>query len=296
MPPGRCRPSRPSAEGGYVAEEDAATFARAYRILRTVEHRLQLANERRTHTIPEDGERQERLARSMGYRAEGDVAAREPFLAELRAVQAQVRDLHAKLFYRPLLETHAAVPVGDADLVRSRGMADDAARERLWALGFVDAAAALRDLRALTAGVTRAARTVQAVLPAYLHELASTPDPDTGMRRFRDLIEAQSSNQTLLAGCATTRRRSRGSRAHSAPARWPATCCSPSRRGVEWFDEHIGEASPPGRAGAGRAGRRTPAVAGPVPGAAPVQAPHAAADGAARRPGGRPGAARSPRS
>ena len=236
------------AEGGYVAEEDAATFARAYRILRTVEHRLQLANERRTHTIPEDGERQERLARSMGYRAEGDVAAREPFLAELRAVQAQVRDLHAKLFYRPLLETHAAVPVGDADLVRSRGMADDAARERLWALGFVDAAAALRDLRALTAGVTRAARTVQAVLPAYLHELSSTPDPDTGMRRFRDLIEAQSSNQTLLARLRDHPPTVAGLARALGTSEVAGDLLLAQPQGVEWFDEHIGEASPPGRA------------------------------------------------
>jgi [glutamine synthetase] adenylyltransferase / [glutamine synthetase]-adenylyl-L-tyrosine phosphorylase len=186
------------ADGGYVAEEDAEQFARAYRMLRTVEHRLQLANERRTHTIPEDSDRQERLARSMGYRADGDVAAREPFLSDLRALQAEVRTLHAKLFYRPLLESHAAVSVDDAALVRTARLDDAAAVERLYALGFSNAPAALRDLRALSGGLTRAARTVQVVLPTFLQELADTPDPDTGLRRLRDLLEAQAGNQALL--------------------------------------------------------------------------------------------------
>ena len=235
------------AEGGYVADEDAVTFARAYRTLRTVEHRLQLANERRTHTIPDDDDRQERLARSLGYRAEGDVAARGPFLDDLRGVQAEVRGLHAKLFYRPLLESHAAVSVGDADLVRSRGMADDAARDRLWALGFTDARAALRDVRSITAGMTRAARTVAAVLPAFLTELSETPDPDTGLRRFRDLIEAQSSNQTLL------------SRLRDHPPTVAGLACAlgtsevagdlllAQPQGIEWIEERLGDSAPPTR-------------------------------------------------
>ena len=37
---------------GFVGRADAAQLAEAYRFLRLVEHRLQLASERRTHTIP----------------------------------------------------------------------------------------------------------------------------------------------------------------------------------------------------------------------------------------------------
>ena len=236
------------ADGGYVADEDAVSFARAYRTLRTVEHRLQLANERRTHTIPADEVRQERLARSLGYRAQAGVSAREPFLTELRAVQGQVRDLHAKLFYRPLLESHAAVSVDDADLVRSRGMADAAARDRLWALGFTDAGAALRDLRSLTGGMTRAARTVQAILPAYLHELSSTPDPDTGLRRFRDLIEAQASNQTFLARLRDHPPTVTGVARAVGTSEVAGDLLIAQPQGVEWFDERIGDDQPPDRA------------------------------------------------
>ena len=187
---------------GYVDEEDAGAFAEAYRMLRTVEHRLQLAHERRTHTIPDDDERQEWLARSLGYRPDGDGSAREGFLRELARVQSRVRELHAKLFYRPLLESYAKVSAAAAG-VSVPGevtlMGDDAAIERLNALGFRDGAAALRDVRGLTSGVSRRARTVRAVLPAVLEELQDTPDPDTGLASFRELVEAQGEGAELLS-------------------------------------------------------------------------------------------------
>ncbi|MDQ3932774.1 MAG: bifunctional glutamine-synthetase adenylyltransferase/deadenyltransferase, partial [Actinomycetota bacterium] len=159
------------AHGGYVAEDDAATFVDAYRWLRSIEHRLQLAAERRTHTLPTDPERLEELARSLGYRAVEQRPAREPFLARLKVVQGEVRDLHAKLFYRPLLEMHARVPATDAGIVRER-FDEDAAIARLEALGFRDAAGVLRDIRAMTSGMTRRALTVRVVLPAMLHALS----------------------------------------------------------------------------------------------------------------------------
>ncbi len=191
---------RALAGGGYIADEDAEAFADAYRTLRRVEHRLQLARERRTHTIPEDPDYQEWLARSLGYRP-GPAPAREAFLDDLRSAQSAVRQLHEKLFYRPLLEVHASVPAGDAEVAlpqQVRRMDEDQALERLWAVGFTDAEAVLRHVRALTGGVSRRARILQAVLPAVLNVLAGTPDPDTGLRMFRTLIESQGPSSSLL--------------------------------------------------------------------------------------------------
>ncbi len=193
---------RQLAADGYVAEEDADTFATAYQRLRVVEHRLQLAHERRTHTIPEDPERQEWLARSLGYRPTGEAPARDAFLRDLRALQGQVRELHAKLFYRPLLEAHASVPASEGGLSlphEVRAMGEDAARTRLAALGFGDPRAALRDVRALTTGVSRRATILRAVLPAMLHVLQESPAPDTGLRMFRTLVEAQGRSVKLLS-------------------------------------------------------------------------------------------------
>ena len=101
---------RALARGGYVADDDAEAFATSYRLLRTAEHRLQLAHERRTHTIPDDPERQEWLARSLGYRPSDVDSARAVFRRDLTRAQARVSELHAKLFFRPLLETYAEVP------------------------------------------------------------------------------------------------------------------------------------------------------------------------------------------
>src|SRR6056297_569244 len=193
---------RALAANGYVDEEDAADFGHAYRHLRTIEHRLQLAHERRTHTVPAEPERQEWLARTLGYRAMSDEPARVPFLAELARVQHQVSTLHARLFYRPLLETYASVPARAAEVSvpgERTAMGEQAAAERLHAIGFRDGTAALRDIGSMTGGVSRRARTVRAVLPAILQVLQDTPDPDTGLAAFRRLVEAQADTSELLA-------------------------------------------------------------------------------------------------
>jgi hypothetical protein len=56
------------ADAGYVAAEDAAALAIAYRFLRTVEHRLQLVEEAQVHTVPADRASRDRLARVLGFK------------------------------------------------------------------------------------------------------------------------------------------------------------------------------------------------------------------------------------
>ncbi len=56
------------ADGGYIDRADADRLDRAYRFLRTVEHRLQLYDEQQTHLIPSDVQARVRLARVLGYR------------------------------------------------------------------------------------------------------------------------------------------------------------------------------------------------------------------------------------
>ena len=60
--------------GGYIEPEDARSLDYAYRLLRTVEHRLQLVAEQQVHTLPAGGEAMDRLARVMGYRDTADAA------------------------------------------------------------------------------------------------------------------------------------------------------------------------------------------------------------------------------
>ena len=91
------------------------------------------------------------------------------------ATAREVRRLHEKLFYRPLLDAVARLEPGEARLT------PEAARERLAALGFADPAGALRHLEALTAGVSRRAAIQRTLLPVMLGWFADAADPDAGL-------------------------------------------------------------------------------------------------------------------
>jgi glutamate-ammonia-ligase adenylyltransferase len=166
---------------GFVGRADAAQLAQAYRFLRLVEHRLQLASERRTHTIPAGEEARRWLARTLGYRDSPEASALERFEADRRRHLVAVRGLHEKLFYRPLLEAFGAVPAG---------IDPEGAAERLAALGFANPERAMASLRALTAGLSRRATLMRAMLPVMLPWLAEAPDPDGGLAALRVLAEA----------------------------------------------------------------------------------------------------------
>ena len=170
------------AAGGYVGREDARHLAMAYRWLRGVEHRLQLHRLRRTHLLPPESDEValRRLARSMGYR--GDVLP--VFRRERYGHQREVRRLHEKLFYRPLLAAVARLPAADVRLTPEQAGA------RLEALGFADPRTALRHLEALTAGVSRRAAIQQTLLPAMLGWFADAPDPDAGLLSYRQVSDA----------------------------------------------------------------------------------------------------------
>ena len=174
------------AAGGYVARDDAHRLADAYRFLRTVEHRLQLAQLRRTHLLPTDVNELRRLARAMGYR---DV---DSWRRDYDGHTREVRRLHEKLFYRPLLDAVARLPAEQARLT------PEAAQERLEALGFVDPAAALRHLEALTRGVSRRASIQRTLLPVMLGWFADAADPDAGLLAFRQVSDALGSTPWYL--------------------------------------------------------------------------------------------------
>jgi [glutamine synthetase] adenylyltransferase / [glutamine synthetase]-adenylyl-L-tyrosine phosphorylase len=178
--------------GGYVGREDAATLIASYRFLRTVEHRLQLLRLRRTHLLPTDEQQLRWLARSLGYKPDSRGSAVDVLQAELALHTREVRRLHEKLFYRPLLSAVARVP-GERLHLGSK-----AAGDWLRALGFADPEGALRHLGALTGGVSRSASMQKYLLPVLLQALASAPNPDAGLLAYRQVSEALGGNQWYL--------------------------------------------------------------------------------------------------
>jgi [glutamine synthetase] adenylyltransferase / [glutamine synthetase]-adenylyl-L-tyrosine phosphorylase len=194
------------AAGGYVGRADATAMASAYRFLRAVEHLLQLRQLRRTHLLPEDPVVLREIGRALRRMrlspADAEIAAGgsgvqavpsaapapgDP-VAELvagwRLHAGQARQLHEKLFYRPLLDAVARLP-GEATRLRP-----EAARDMLEALGYADPAGALRHIEALTAGVSRRAAMQRTLLPVLLGWLADAPEPDAGLLAFRQVSEA----------------------------------------------------------------------------------------------------------
>ena len=170
--------------GGYVGRADGEALVEAYRFLRTVEHRLQLQRLRRTHTVPDDPAQLRWLAQALGYVGDARRDAVEAFRADWISHARQVRRLHAKLLYRPLLEAVARVPT------ESLRLTPDAARARLELLGFDDPPSALRHLQALTGGVSRTAAIQRTLLPVLLQDFADAPEPDRGLLAYRTVSEA----------------------------------------------------------------------------------------------------------
>ncbi len=168
------------SRGGYVGRDDAAALDGAYRLLRTLEHRIQLFRLRRTHLMPTSDTDLRRLGRALGHRAEPG----QEVVASWRQQAQEVRRLHERLFYRPLLSAVASLSRDEARLTPS------AARERLSALGFRDPAGAMRHLEALTAGVTRRAAIQRTLLPAMLGWFADEADPDAGLLSFRRISDS----------------------------------------------------------------------------------------------------------
>ena len=157
------------AEAGLVGAEDAATLAASYRLLRTVEHRLQMVEDQQTHRLPTDLLALNNAAQLGGY---ADGAA---LIAALTPEAEQVGTLY-----------DALDPPDEGEAQTLDAVLADA--------GFTDRQAVRDRIAAWREGKTRttrsdAARTaLDAVLPALIGALGRAPAPDAALNRFDDLV------------------------------------------------------------------------------------------------------------
>ncbi|WP_375384282.1 bifunctional [glutamine synthetase] adenylyltransferase/[glutamine synthetase]-adenylyl-L-tyrosine phosphorylase [uncultured Microbacterium sp.] len=164
--------------GGYIGRPEAGAFAHDYRTLRVLEHRMQLRALRRTHLMPSTPEGLRVLARASGL-AEGGQKLWELW----EAIKREVRDIHVRLFYRPLLSAVAALPE------EGRSLSTEQAHDRLAAIGFRNPAGALRHIGALTSGLSRKATIQRHLMPVMIQWFAEGADPDYGLLAFRRISE-----------------------------------------------------------------------------------------------------------
>ena len=167
--------------GEYIDQADAVHFTTAYIHLRTVEHRLQLRDERQTHELPEGEADQEWAARASGFE---NLAA---FRASHGRYQASVREIHQRIFHRQTL-----------DRMHETGLVSELLPDRLRQLGFADPDRSAATIERLTENLGRRANVMQQVLVIMVEALATTPDPDLGLVRLAWLLDGSYRISTIL--------------------------------------------------------------------------------------------------
>ncbi|MEZ2120871.1 MULTISPECIES: bifunctional [glutamine synthetase] adenylyltransferase/[glutamine synthetase]-adenylyl-L-tyrosine phosphorylase [unclassified Corynebacterium] len=179
---------------GYIGREDGQALIGAYEFMRLLEHRLQLQRVRRTHTMPDAGDEAALrwLARTSGVRGSGHTSLAVTMLEEHRRVVRQISSLHAKLFYRPLLNSVVNLPV------ETLRLSAESAKLQLAALRYQFPDRAYEHLQALASGGSRRAKIQAMLLPTLMEWLSTTADPDAGLLNYRKLSEAARDKQWFL--------------------------------------------------------------------------------------------------
>lgn len=167
----KIRPALAALAGaGHIGSDSAQAMGDAYVVLREAEHRLQMVQDRQTHSLPDDGDALKNVALLAGFRNSSE------WTDHLHAVTRDVAGRYDRLIDA---DDDPAQPLSVA--VMSAGVADPAAltkRIERWKDGRFQA---LRSPAAIAA--------FNCVLPGLLAALSLAPDPDTALNRFETLLE-----------------------------------------------------------------------------------------------------------
>lgn len=161
------------AEAGRVPPPDAADLAEAYRLFRTVEHRLQMVDDRQTHTLPTDRDALDTVARLHG------LDGGEALLDLCRPHVERVATLYGALGGDG--SGHLPQPA-------------EALERRLADAGFPDPVAARQRVEGWRSGLPRSLRTApardafEAMLPTLVEAFGAAPDPMRALNRFDDVV------------------------------------------------------------------------------------------------------------
>ena len=170
-------------QAGHLEPDAARSLADAYRLLRTVEHRVQMVDDAKTHLLPMNAEALDNVARLDG---------RENGAALIAALVPHV-EAAGTLF-------DGVMPEGGTHLSND----PDILLDELGRLGFGDPSSAARHVAEWRSGKARALRSpaaqaaFEAMLPGLLRPIAAGADPDHALNRFGDIVERLSSGVNLF--------------------------------------------------------------------------------------------------
>ena len=214
---GTTRTLRALAAAGHVEPRSAEELIAAYGFLRRVEHRLQMVDDRQTHSLPDDEAGLAAIATFLGYRDAPSFQAE--MLATLRLVESH---------YAHLFEEAPSLAGPGGNLVFTGTDDDPGTLETLGTLGFRDPSAAAGIVRRWHHGPLRATSSARArrLLTELMPALpgAGKRSPGSGAAELRPLpwqpaggiSSSRCSSRTLP--CSKARRHHHGQRARPASA------------------------------------------------------------------------------
>ena len=159
-------------------DADAELLADAYRLLRTIEHRVQMIDDAQTHLLPLQDEALNQVARLHGLAGGGEL------LEQLERPVARAGEIFDGL-----------APHGEQRLSAS----PEGLRSDVQALGLPNPDTAAQRITEWRSGKARALRSpaaqnaLEGMLPGLLQAVAAGSDPDHALNRMTDIVERLSS-------------------------------------------------------------------------------------------------------
>ncbi|BCH25993.1 bifunctional [glutamine synthetase] adenylyltransferase/[glutamine synthetase]-adenylyl-L-tyrosine phosphorylase [Mesorhizobium sp. L-8-3] len=171
------------AARGWITAEARDALTRQYWFLRSVEHAVQMVADEQSHTLPEEDEGLERIARLLGY--DGAAAFSDVFRQSLHLVEQH---------YAALFETAPQLSAGVGNLVFTGDVDDPDTLQTLHNLGFKRPSDICRVIRTWHFGRYRATRSAEArerlteLTPALLEAFGQTRRADEAIVRFDEFL------------------------------------------------------------------------------------------------------------
>lgn len=185
------------SQKGLLTYQETADLSKAYVFLRTVEHRIQMLDDRQTQLLPSGGQELRALARRSGYLDPGketDALLRD-YLRHTETVRSR---------YDILLGQTGEGGEGEAPQTRFGVLLDPETGEQeavpiLADHGFRDPGRAYRNLLLLREGnafvlqTPRSRRLFNELFPLLFREIVASPDPDMALNHLESFLAIQGS-------------------------------------------------------------------------------------------------------
>jgi glutamate-ammonia-ligase adenylyltransferase len=190
-------------DADIITPDDCEALSDAYRFLRTVEHRIQVVQERQTHSLPSGEDEMRYLARRCGY---VDEDGPRMFRETLESHRAKVSSMYGDLFLSREKRKEEVAP--ETYLIFDPNADSDLVKDLLAERRFDDVDTAYDNLIHLRDGTPRShlppkgRRLREEITPLLFQEIIASPDPDmalSNLEKFFRAVGPRTSFYALLA-------------------------------------------------------------------------------------------------